>query len=325
MNIALCIDKSYFSQCKLLIYSIIKNNKSNISFHIFSSNLSNSNIKELQNYNNQIKKISTKYYDVSNYINNSLTTTKNSYLSIATFYRLYIEKLISPDIKKILYLDCDMIVTQCIKALYETNIEKYSIAAVPDINNNDIRLYNRLNYNITEGYFNAGMLLINLEYWRKNNISQKALSFIAKNPEKCILNDQDALNYILHGTIKFINAKYNVITDIFKLPLEDHLCEKSLFDKMFQEVSNPCIIHYAGGVKPWMYEYTIDKFPFKNIFKIYEKQAKINIKNIYFRKGKDLIKMKIKYCLAKLHFCKIEPLQYFYNTEVIENNLISNI
>ena len=40
-------------------------------------------------------------------------------------------------------------------------------------------------------------MLVNLEYWRKNNIESQLLEFAKRKREPVYLHDQDVLNYVL--------------------------------------------------------------------------------------------------------------------------------
>ena len=80
-------------------------------------------------------------------------------------------------------------------SLWNIDIANNSVGAVPDITlTYDIRSYNRLDYEMELGYFNSGVLLINLDYWRKNSLSTIILEYINENVEKLKFHDQDALN-----------------------------------------------------------------------------------------------------------------------------------
>ena len=65
----------------------------------------------------------------------------------------------------------------------------------------------------TDAYFNSGVLLINLDYWREHNITQQLLDFVCTNPNKCLLHDQDAINAVLYGKIR--RLQFNMIFKIF--------------------------------------------------------------------------------------------------------------
>ena len=73
-------------------------------------------------------------------------------------------------------LDADMIVNGPIIDLYNTDLGNAAIGAVIDQSCDDIRHYNRLGLDSDKGYFNAGLLLINLNLWKKENCPQKYLN-----------------------------------------------------------------------------------------------------------------------------------------------------
>ena len=102
------------------------------------------------------------------------------------------------------------------------------------------------------GYAAAGILLINIEYWRKNKIEQKCLDFISANKESCKWHDQDALNKVLNGTIKFCPLKYNAYELIFEGDEKEY--PDFLFDEVKEAQEDPVIIHFCSGRKPWTKE-----------------------------------------------------------------------
>ena len=64
--------------------------------------------------------------------------------SFATYYRLYLTEILPADIDKVIYLDSDILVVDKLVKLWNTSVENYAIAAVPDSYNNKIEHYNRL-------------------------------------------------------------------------------------------------------------------------------------------------------------------------------------
>ena len=69
---------------------------------------------------------------------------------------------------KIIYLDCDLIVEQQLSKLFNYDIGRYPIAAVEDMWSGKDDNYERLGYDRKYGYFNSGVLLINLDMWRES-------------------------------------------------------------------------------------------------------------------------------------------------------------
>ncbi|EEV4415702.1 lipopolysaccharide 1,3-galactosyltransferase, partial [Escherichia coli] len=97
---------------------------------------------------------------------------------------------------------------------------------------------------LASGYFNAGFLLINIDEWNLNNISSKAIEML-RDPDwvsKITHLDQDVLNVLLNGKVKFISEKYNTRYSI----------NYELKDKVDNPVNDDTVfIHYVGPTKPW--------------------------------------------------------------------------
>ena len=152
-----------------------------------------------------------------------------------------------------------------LRPLYETDLKDCSLVAAHDERTCDSESFKRLKYPMENGYFGAAVLLINVDYWRKNNIQQKTLDFVFKNKEICVWHDQDALNKILNGTVKFCHIKYNVYEHLY----ENENNYLALFNNEIKEaVENPVIIHFCSGRKPWTFE---SRCPFTAIWlKLYK-------------------------------------------------------
>src|SRR5690606_5620901 len=102
----------------------------------------------------------------------------------------------------------------------------------------------------TSKYFNAGVLIINLDKWRKDHLPAKILNFISKNPEKIVYEDQDALNYFLHDKCLLLHPKWNQ-THFFHVREYQDTCFNQ---EVFNEAKyNPSIIHFTAESKPWRY------------------------------------------------------------------------
>lgn len=285
MDIALCIDDNYVKQCALLMRSIEWHNsaETEIIFHIFSFALSKKN----RLYLSDGVKNRVIFYDLlgTDVLSTSVNEA-NLHVTKATYFRFYLESRLPASLHKVLYLDADMLVTDSLKSLYEENLQDFAVAAAHDICNDDILRYNALDYEMNEGYFNAGMLLINLDWWRKNDVSARALKFIHENPEKCLLNDQDALNHILHGYVKFVSSSFNSMVTLYINSPDRIRSEKRLLAKMYRAFEEPVIIHYTDFIKPWFTEYKKASFPFARLFECYNKKLGVNLKaRSYFGLG----------------------------------------
>ncbi|WP_084797857.1 glycosyltransferase family 8 protein [Neobacillus mesonae] len=65
-------------------------------------------------------------------------------------------------------------------------------------------------------YFNAGVLLMNLQKWRENKISSQVIQYIKEHPKLIKLMDQDALNAVLYDKCLKLEPKWNYTKGVMK-------------------------------------------------------------------------------------------------------------
>lgn len=255
MNILYTLNDKFVPQVSAGICSVCENNKDakEITFYIVSKEITQDNkekMKELvEKYNRNI--VIKELGDIKSYFDFEFDTTGWNSIVLA---RLLLDKILPKDIDKILYLDGDTIVRGSLKKLWDTPLENYIIGASiePTINKKRKQSLN------LEGkpYYNAGVLLINLENWRKEGAGQTILNYYRDNNGKLFANDQDAINGSLQEKIKTISPTYNFYNIFYQYSyrfLKKIMKPAEYIDKeTFKEaVKNPIIIHYLGEERPW--------------------------------------------------------------------------
>lgn len=250
MHIFFGIDNNFVMQCGVTITSIGENNKgSDITIHVISGELSNENSV-------MIESICKKYR--FNYILHKIDSSilKDCPLlagsdngKIATYFRFLIPQL-AENIDKAIYLDSDIIVRNRLNDLWNINIDNYAIGVVPGQDNDKIQHFNRLNYDKNKGYFNAGVLLINLKYWRENNVFERLMKYVSNQGKNLKWQDQDALNYVLQDEKLILPIKYNLQEGML-FSLENIELDNKYFKDLSEAIINPTIIHYTSALKPW--------------------------------------------------------------------------
>ena len=139
-------------------------------------------------------------------------------------------------LNKILYLDSDILVLTDISECWGIDINKFAIAAVPSQNKK-----RSLVLNIDENrYFNSGVLLINLKYWRENNLTLKFIDFIKNHSHLIKFWDQDVLNRVCGDSVLFIDEKWN-------------------YCGLYSDENDVNILHFVGMHKPWSKHYKMNK------------------------------------------------------------------
>lgn len=163
------------------------------------------------------------------------------------YYRLLAIIKIPEDIKRILYLDIDIIVNNSLSDFYSTEFGQCYFIACEDSNHsqkND-ELYEILNIPRGEKYFNSGVLLFNLDLLRKDNQFEAILSFMHGSWKKNNkwFHDQNVLNAMYYDKV--------VYKDYF---LYNCLIKNVSGDKKEFCLNKSSIFHFAG-IKPWDYQY----------------------------------------------------------------------
>lgn len=167
---------------------------------------------------------------------------------MATYNRLMMAELLPPHIDKVLYLDCDIVIEGSVRELFDTPLDGYAVAAVEEMGCSLPDVYERLGFDRSYGYFNAGVLLVNLAYWRRIDSVNLFFDYIAANYDRIKAHDQDVLNALFHDICLHINYKWNVEEAFYH-----HCVLKRLdFDKeLCRILRHPVVLHYTWKPKPW--------------------------------------------------------------------------
>lgn len=188
MDIVIATDNRYVMPACTMLYSIcINNRESSINFHAiidssFTERSKESILRILEPFKRNIS------YHIINSDSLKECPVGRDGLPASAYFRLFVSDIFPKEIKKLLYLDCDIIVRHSLKDLWNYDIKDYAIGCVPDMYTDDISPYNRLKYLPQDGYFNSGVLIINLEYWREHNVKELFIDFIRNYKERyCIL------------------------------------------------------------------------------------------------------------------------------------------
>lgn len=271
MNISFAIDHAYVRYCAATMASVLENNKDmHTVFHVVGNGLSGSDKSALSGLAGRYG-AEAKFYEVpSEMMDGYKVRWGGKRLSMAVFYRLALASLLPGDVGRTLYLDCDVIVNKPIRSFYAMPMEGIAVAAAQDMLKPVPEFFERLGYDISEGYFNAGVALLNLDYWRENDVEQRLKSHYAANSERMERNDQDLMNAVLHAEKKMVSLKWNAQDEFFRLchyadPEERAICLKAVRD--------PAIIHFSYKEKPWLYDCC---HPLRHLFAKYQSLTPFN-------------------------------------------------
>lgn len=175
-----------------------------------------------------------------------LPLVEGYHYTIDTYTRVWLADFFPADTHRVLYLDADMVVVGDIAPLWNTGLGGALMGAV-DIPGSDQGV-RRLGMRMEDGYFNAGLLLIDLDQWRATQADRALIEYIQKWPER-LEYDQDVLNACFFQRTKRLDYKWNVIRPFYREPLVLPLARPEIEAVRRDAV----IIHFNGGSKPWSY------------------------------------------------------------------------
>lgn len=159
------------------------------------------------------------------------------FFSLSIFYRLFIPQLF-PKYDKVIYLDSDTVVNHDIAELYNTDLTNSLFAACVDSSIQQVPemidyIQNVMNIDPTK-YINSGVLIMNAKMFREKHFTKAFLELMNQYHFDCIAPDQDYLNKMGEGEIKYLDPRWDAMPNEHTKPFND-----------------PYLIHYNLFFKPW--------------------------------------------------------------------------
>lgn len=242
MKLLYCFDENYNRQGFISILSFIKNNSPGLNIHIIHNNP-----KTFEKYSrklSELKNTNIFIYQFENKDKVELPVGISDHISEATYYRLFLEQHLPENIDEILYIDADVVCINNIENISKDTFNKikesdFIIAArTQGLKIHSTKLFNDLN--IEHSYFNAGVMFINLENWRRLNLTKILIKKLNEIKDIIVFWDQDVMNAHFDG--RYIELDENLNFDGTK-----HINKNELSNIL----SRVYLIHYIGSKKPW--------------------------------------------------------------------------
>lgn len=264
MNIAIALNRKYVKHTCVMLHSLFKNHlTTDVCVYVLHSELTEEDCKLMQSIQEQYLRGMLRFvYIEKELIPDDFPTT--TFWTREMYYRLMLVDLLPASVTRILYLDIDMIVNKDITELYDMDFEGRSLIVSKDMEFENMmehscsgnaahdRMFKQLQ---EEGhvYFCSGMVLFNIKKIREAYSFDKYLDIFKEIKEYMAYPDQDLLNYVHKGDVKYVDElTYGVFAQTA------HTLGYS-----YQDIKqNASIIHFTGQAKPWtnnLIRYDIEK------------------------------------------------------------------
>lgn len=251
VHIVFATDDNYLQHLAVTIASLAENSSDRrINLHIVYQSLAHDRQDQLVSLIDKYEYITASFYkvDTSDYTDFPIS----GHINLVSYFRLFLTDILPSDIDRVVYLDCDLVIEDDISKLYDYDLSGRPIGAIVDPYNND--LHTRLGSPSSHRYFNAGVLVLDINLWRKTDIKHKFVEFVRINARRLRFHDQDVLNATFADNVTYIPYQWNfqAKTKIMDLkPLGGkYKCENTDFN-------SPSIIHYTTNLKPWYFRHDV--------------------------------------------------------------------
>ncbi len=276
--ITFSVDDNYVKHASVVIVSILKNSDPlyNYDFILFDNGIKAETKGLLEKVIVKFPNASLQFFDIRNKTKQFLTTNiKTS----AIFDRLFLPEVLK-GYKKVIQLDADMVVVGDISQLFKEDISQYYVGCVVDYfiqqhikdldtvwlrNVKELERYNWNTYTCNylqlkhpDTYFNAGMMLMNLDLMRKHKISNKLVDYLLKH-QPLALCDQDVLNAVIGDCKKILSPKWNFVID-YSIFYPNGECYKNAKKSPFILHRKLWDDHYLHGYSEYYYKYLPEEF-----------------------------------------------------------------
>lgn len=233
-------DDNFVKYTIVSIQSIIDNASKDFKYtiNILHTNVCDEMQKAAVALENENFKI--KFCDVSDYISSVEDRLPlRDYYSKTTYYRLFIAEMF-PEYDKAVYIDSDTICLGDISELYNTEIGDNYVGAANEqamVQEDVYGTYVEKVVGISRySFFNAGMLIINCNQFRKQHLLDQFISLLHVY-NFVVTQDEDYLNLICKDKVFWLEQKWNI--------------------EVFGEITCPDedikLLHYIMISKPWHY------------------------------------------------------------------------
>ena len=253
-NILVSANSDYVMPLAVMLTSLFKNNPTQMDVYLLWSELSTADLTLLEqlviSFHSRLIPI-----EVDQEVFLGAPTLK--YIPRETYFRLLATDYLPNTAGRVLWLDADIIVNGDIMPFYNTDFEGNFAAACSygePMRETIRKNCQNLGFPDDKKYFNAGVMLCNLEAWRALDLHAMIADHLSEG-RKLQFPGQDLTNLLFYGHIKIVDYKY------YNSMIH---CISEKEDLRFAR-ENAVIIHFPGEAKPWRFH----DFPFSDVWAQY--------------------------------------------------------
>ncbi|WP_251546423.1 glycosyltransferase family 8 protein [Limosilactobacillus caecicola] len=247
MNLLFSIDDRFYRQLLTVLYSIHLNTQvADVDVYVIVT----STFQHDQELEQGCSKLGMNYHPVVIPDDAFADAPVTDRYPKTIYYRLLAHLYLPKDLHRILYLDADLLCINDLQSLYELDLTGYLYASAIHTNlTNATEVINKIrlqNFD-ADGYYNSGVLLMNLDEIRHRVKPADIFKYIQDHV--LLLPDQDVFNALYGRAVRSVpDQLYNLDTRNLRI-YETISIGKWTLDWV---IKHTVILHYCGRDKPWL-------------------------------------------------------------------------
>ncbi|CAI9109577.1 OLC1v1009421C1 [Oldenlandia corymbosa var. corymbosa] len=266
IHVAMTLDSVYFRGTVAAVHSILRHTScpENIHFHFVAadSGCASSSLPMPEEYDVILRSIfpslSFKVYSFSTQRVRSLITSsiRRALDNPLNYARTYLADIIEPCVKRVIYLDSDVILADDIQKLWSVRVTGDRVIGAPTYCHANFTNYFTDNFwsdpqlsKTFEGkkpcYFNTGVMIMELERWRKGSYTENIENWMEIQRERKIysLGSLPPFLLVFGGDVEAISHRWN----------QHGLGGDNVLNSCRSLHSGPVsLLHWSGKGKPWV-------------------------------------------------------------------------
>jgi UDP-glucose:(galactosyl)LPS alpha-1,2-glucosyltransferase len=210
-HVAFGSDSRYIPAVAASIHSILAHNRNlRILFHIVTTALSPADLFHLASFADQ-NAFPLQLHFIPPQRLASLPKPGTPRFSGAIYYRLLLPEILAGVVRRVIYLDADIICLGSIASIAGVPMEGKIAAAVPDVPRSQAANKRNIGLVSDEPYFNSGVLYIDVDNWNLAHVTQDVVRALLSSDGRFPYPDQDALNTVLAGKVSYLDRRWNTL------------------------------------------------------------------------------------------------------------------
>lgn len=258
IDILFCANPGYFQHLAVTAVSLSESNReSRLKLHILTCDRDMEREVRLRE---TLERLSNVTYEIHVADDGAIGAFfVDGFITKEAYLRLIAPDLLPAEVRRLIYLDCDLLVLDDIRPLWTLDLVQV-IAAAPD--------YPRLEAFMSPvrrdilgipkdaTYVNSGVLVMDIDRWRSEGLTRRFVDYVQRMGSHLAFYDQDAINAVLAGRIQLLDPRWNLQARMYRVGRRSFPED---FDATKEARKQPAIIHFTGSEKPWLFRSRVAK------------------------------------------------------------------